>query len=409
MICACLDKNKCQKMAVKCLLFLTLVVLVDSLKLEQVFILSRHNVRAPLTKNLQRTSSLEWPPWDVPAGHLTEKGVLLEEIIGDYFSSWFKTKGLFTEKCPDPDSVYVYSNNKHRTIETAKVFSRTAFKNCNISIHYNLNEFERSDPVFAPIIRNSSDSFKEIYYRQLQYKLNNLHLEESYALLDRIVDLKNSDICKHDSFCDFNLKKDNILFAIGDEPDIYGPLSIGNVMVDNFLMSYYNGRPKEEIAWGRINSEEEWKSLLEIAKENQNVRFNNTQLSKDIARLMLNTIRDSFLKKELARKLTVLVGHDSNLNSVMAAFGFKKYDLPGQYEMWPIGGKLVFQKWRGDDSNLFLKIEYIYESMKQLRSGSILTVEDPPLIKLMELEKCKIDEDGFYSWEDFVKILETLY
>lgn len=399
-------------MAAKFFFFLAMTVIkVHSLKLEQVFILGRHNIRAPLTTVLQRTTSLEWPTWEVPAGHLTEKGGRLEEIMGDYFSLWFKNNGLFSEKCPDPDSIYIYSNNRQRTIETAKVFARTAFKNCNITVNFKLNahNLDQSDPVFAPIIRNNSESFKESSYRLMREKLNQLQLEDAYAVLDQIVDIKTSDICKYDSFCDFNMKKDDILLTVGEEPNIDGPLSIANFIVDFLLMSYYNGRSDKDIAWGKIETDDDWRSLLDITKENQNVRFNQSQISKDIARPMLNFIRNTFLNEYLARKLTMLVGHDSNLNTVMAAFGFKKYNLDGQYEFWPIGGKLVFQKWRDENSNLFLKIEYVYQSMKQLRNGTALSPDNPPFTKIMEIESCKIDEKGLCPWRDFVKILKTLY
>ncbi len=37
-------------------------------------------------------------------------------------------------------------------------------------------------------------------------------------------------------------------------------------------------------------------------------------------------------------KVSLLVGHDSNIGSVLVALGITDYSLPGQYEKTPIGG-----------------------------------------------------------------------
>ncbi|KAL0809348.1 hypothetical protein ABMA28_011555 [Loxostege sticticalis] len=390
-------------MAGRAFLFLNLAVLAASMELQQVFILSRHNIRAPLAEDLQRTTTLQWPEWNVPATYLTEKGIAVEEKMGEYFSKWLKSEGLFTDGCPNDDEVYIYSNNKQRTIKTANAFSRSAFKNCNVSTHYQNND--HLDLVFAPILKNTTDSFKEDWITHMQAKINNLYyLKDAYAILHRIVDIENSDLCKQKILCDF-ITKDVVVYTIGEEPNIKGPLAVGNSIVDFFLMSYYDGMPMENVAWGKLTQEEDWEKLLQITRENQNVRFNHSYLSKDISRPMLKFMRDEILKTP-ASKFTMLVGHDSNLNSVMAALEFDEYSLTGQLEKTPVGGKIVFQKWRDVDSNLYLKIEYVYYSMEQLRHGTKL---DSPLSATLQIKNCKVNQDGFCPWSDFVKVLSSLY
>ena len=46
-----------------------------------------------------------------------------------------------------------------------------------------------------------------------------------------------------------------------------------------------------------------------------------------------------------APKITLLVGHDSNIASLLTALDFKPYQLHDQQERTPIGGKIVFQRW----------------------------------------------------------------
>lgn len=53
----------------------------EGYQLQQVLIMSRHNLRAPLANNgsvLEQSTAKAWPQWDVPGGQLTTKGGVLE-------------------------------------------------------------------------------------------------------------------------------------------------------------------------------------------------------------------------------------------------------------------------------------------------------------------------------------------
>ncbi len=49
----------------------------EGYQLQQVLMMSRHNLRAPLANNgsvLEQSTPNKWPEWDVPGGQLTTKG-----------------------------------------------------------------------------------------------------------------------------------------------------------------------------------------------------------------------------------------------------------------------------------------------------------------------------------------------
>lgn len=53
----------------------------EGYQLQQVLMMSRHNLRAPLANNgsvLEQSTPNKWPEWDVPGGQLTTKGGVLE-------------------------------------------------------------------------------------------------------------------------------------------------------------------------------------------------------------------------------------------------------------------------------------------------------------------------------------------
>ena len=56
-------------------------------ELEKVLIFSRHGLRSPVEKDPQemaKYSPYAWAKWDVPSGHLTAKGTVLETYFGQY-------------------------------------------------------------------------------------------------------------------------------------------------------------------------------------------------------------------------------------------------------------------------------------------------------------------------------------
>ncbi len=71
----------------------------EGYQLQQVLMMSRHNLRAPLANNgsvLEQSTPNQWPEWDVPGGQLTTKGGVLEIYMGHYMREWLAELGMVT-------------------------------------------------------------------------------------------------------------------------------------------------------------------------------------------------------------------------------------------------------------------------------------------------------------------------
>ena len=69
-------------------------------KLEQVVVLSRHNIRSPLSEKGSVVSDItphEWFTWTSNPGELSLRGAMLETTMGQYFRLWLEKEGLFPE------------------------------------------------------------------------------------------------------------------------------------------------------------------------------------------------------------------------------------------------------------------------------------------------------------------------
>ena len=394
-------------MVSKLVALLLLVVLckgfvINNLKLKQVFILSRHNIRYPLGETLHTYSPKPWPqPAGVP-GELTPKGALLEGYMGEYISEWLKKEQFLPEGCPNEDTVYVYANTLGRTKATARAFVDSAFKSCNVTVNH-LNS-TGEDPLFYPAVHNTTEAYKEMVFKEIIRKTQNNHkLNAAFLELNKILNIKESDVCKKDGICDLTGAYNTITYKVGKEVWVEGPLFIGISSMDSFTMAYYDGSPIQDIAWGQITTPEKWRLLTEIPRQDHYIRY--TTLAEDIAKPLVNYLTKTFKNYDTMPKLMLLVGHDYNMNALATALGFQSWDdLPNQNEKYPIGGKYVFQRWT-DGENDFLKVEYVYPSWSQLRDGAKYSLDSPPERVVMRLNWCSTDRQGFCPWTEFIKKL----
>lgn len=352
----------------------------EGYQLQQVLMMSRHNLRAPLANNgsvLEQSTPNKWPEWDVPGGQLTTKGGVLEVYMGHYMREWLAEQGIVKSgECPPPDTVYAYANSLQRTVATAQFFITGAFPGCDIPVHHQ-EKMGTMDPTFNPMITDDSAAFSEQAVAAMEKELSKLQLTDSYQLLEKIVNYKDSPACKEKQQCSLVDGKNTFSAKYQQEPGVSGPLKVGNSLVDAFTLQYYEGFPMDQVAWGEIKSDQQWKVLSKLKNGYQDSLFTSPEVARNVAKPLVSYIDKALVTdRASAPKITVLVGHDSNIASLLTALDFKPYQLHDQNERTPIGGKIVFQRWHDSKANRdLMKIEYVYQSAEQLRNADALTLQ----------------------------------
>ncbi|MCX8649803.1 bifunctional glucose-1-phosphatase/inositol phosphatase [Gilliamella sp. B2776] len=391
---------------------------LDKYTLEQVIVFSRHGLRAPLsspTSTLGKITPNQWPQWDTPASYLTARGGVLESYFGHYFSEWFIDNKLLTgNTCPSEHEVYIYTNSLQRTIATGQYFTVGAFPGCIIPIMHK-EKLGTMDPVFFPVIRDDNPKFKKMAIISINQTANekgieglNQKLNQTYQDLSNILNYTQSTNCLTDKQCDFTNLPTQFIIEKGKEPGITGPLRIGTSIADAFILQYYEGAPLQDIAWGKIKSNQKFEQLVSIKEYYNSVLFGAPIIAKQVAANLINYINQAFSENNHT-KFTLLVGHDSNVASLLSALKIKSYKLPDQFEKTPIGGKIVFQKWRDNYSGkTLMKIEYFYQSTDQIRNLTQLNRNNPPHKVTLAMENCPIDTMGFCSFSIFKKFISNI-
>jgi len=383
------------------------------MQLQQVLMFSRHNLRAPLADNgsvLEQSTKKSWPQWSVPGGQLTTKGGVLEVYMGNYTRQWLAQQGLVQNgSCPDSSNVFVYANSLQRTVATAQFFVNGAFPGCDIAVTHQ-DAMGSMDPVFNPVITDDSEEFNKKALAAMTAENEKLALKPALQQLDKIVDYKSAPACNNKKQCDLS-SGDNVFSAEnGKEPNVSGPLKVGNSLMDAFTLQYYEGFPLEQVAWGQIKTPEQWKALSAIKNGYQDALFTSPEVAREVAAPLVDYIRSQLVDQDKANapKITLMVGHDSNIASLLSALQVKPYELPGTWENTPIGGQLVFERWHDAKNNKdLLKLEYVYQTADQLRDGEVLSLKNPPKRVTLQLEGCPTDGNGYCSWDQFTQALNV--
>lgn len=381
-------------------------------QLRQVILVSRHNLRTPLMReHTFLPDDKPVPQWNEAVGELTTKGGVLEVYMGHYLRQWLAQQGLTPAAgCPAPDSVFAYANAIQRTRATARFFLDGAWPGCELPVHHN-KTLDKMDPVFNPIITDGSADFRQRALAAMENVRRSASLDDSYHLLARIIDYRRSADCLQRQQCDLTRAQDVLTAQVNDEPHVKGPLSIGNALTDAFVLQYYEGMPLKAVAWGAIRDEKDWRALLALKNHYQDTLFSAPLIARNTVRSLATYMDDHFIEPaaQPAPAIALLVGHDSNLTALLAALEAEPYQLPGQLEKTPIGGVLLFQRWydpqRQQDR---LKVEYVYQTMQQLRDATPLSLQTPPQRVTLRLKGCPADAQGFCAWQDFARQMQQL-
>lgn len=142
----------------------------EKYSLKEVVVLSRHNIRSPLSNGgsvLGKLTPHQWTDWSSSASELTLRGGALETIMGQFFRKWLVKEGLFQENCvPSHDEMLVYANSMQRTIATARYFSAGFMPIADVHVQHRFSP-SKMDPIFFPRLTKVSEEFKKEALKQI--------------------------------------------------------------------------------------------------------------------------------------------------------------------------------------------------------------------------------------------------
>lgn len=371
--------------------------------LDQLVILSRHNIRSPLvSKNSVLTrltnSDYQWFPWEGSPGTLTAKGERLETKMGTFFQEWLEKKDFISKYSPDNYAFRFYANAKQRCQLTARSFAAALLPGQNPVVEMNA-PFDTMDPVFTPQMTKLSEEIVTRAQKEIQEEFGDLnaHVASAYALMEHVIDIAHAPA--YPDTTSFDQFPASVSFSLNAEPSMSGGLKMACTVSDALSLQYYEESDEKKAAFGHDLSFDDWVSISSVKEWYGDVLFTAPSVSVNVAHPLLQLILDEM--QDERRVFSFLCGHDSNVSSVLAALEAENVDLPGSIEKrTPIGCKLVFETFCGADGVKYADILMIYATAAQLRSEAALSYSNPPAGVKIKLKGLKENADGLYTLID---------
>ena len=384
--------------------------------LDKVVVLSRHNIRSPLSGSgslLGDITPHKWFDWTSNPSELSLRGAMLETQMGQYFRLWLEDEGLFPENYrPEDGAVRFYANAKQRTQATARYFSAGLLPVAVVPVERHA-EYDTMDPTFDPVLHFCNDEYAEDAVAQIAEKggvasLEGIHakLLDAIELLMDVTDMDQSEAYRSGKFGDLLADGTTIKLEVGKEPDMTSPIKTATSVADALTFQYYEMADDRAAAFGHDLTRDDWLKIHSIVDAYTETLFEAPLVAVNTAHPLLQEIRAELTTE--GRKFSFLCGHDSNIASVLAALGAGEYELPDTVEpRTPIGVKLVFETWSSKDGEACAKVRLVYQSTEQLRGMIPLSLENPPMSVELDLPGLERNADGYYRLDDVLGCLQN--
>lgn len=379
--------------------------------LSRMVILSRHNIRSPLSgsgSTLGKMTTHEWTEWSAPTGELTLRGGMRETAMGQYFRQYLVEQGLMPENWqPSGEAVRFYANSMQRTIATAQYFAAGLLPVANQTIEYHC-DLGTMDPVFTPQLTYVDEAFcaqamEEIAAMGGAQGLRGITaaLQDHYRLLEKVLDFQNSEYAKENGITALPDDEPQIHLEVNKEPSVTGSLKTATSASDALVLQYFEEPDDAKAAFGNALTWEQWCDIAHITDTYTTVLFTAPSVAVNVAHPLLMELESELTAQ--GRQFSFLCGHDSNVASVLAALGVEDYALlESVSQETPIGCKLVFACWTGPDGGDYAEVSLVYQTVEQLRGCRMLDLNNPPQKVKLSFAGLNANADGLYRLEDLL-------
>ena len=372
-------------------------------ELKEVVVMSRHNIRSPLTSGgaaYMRVTPYEWFKWTSPSSQLSQRGGVLETEMGQFFRKWVVSAGLLPDNYrPVGDEVLFYANSRQRTFTTAKYFSAGFLPFANVEIQHKYDE-DKMDPVFKAQFTKMNDEYRQ----QILAEMETLHggpeawmqsVQPTLTLMEEVIDMAHSPAAANDT-AKFRFDDTQFQLEKGDEPKLTGGFKLGYSVSDALVLQCYES--EDMAAFGHELTEEQWRDICRVKEVHDGLLYSTHSAAVNLAYPLVSRIREELANAN--RKFTFLCGHDVNLTSIGAALRLNLPETENALEVrTPIGSKLVFEKW-SDGGEDYVAINLVYPKYKQMHARTLLSLEEPPMVQTVTIEGLTANSDGLYRLAD---------
>jgi 4-phytase/acid phosphatase len=356
------------------------------LKLERVVMLMRHGVRPPTKQQVTPagTNPSPWPQWDVDFGELTGHGRDAVRLLGQWDRINWAARGLLPATgCPANGDVEVAASAKSRTQATARALVEGMAPDCGINVAFPADK--RDDVEFHPLDTRAVAIDADVALKAVQALMPAGGMAAEVQAQAPLFALLNQAMgCTPAAACDISKMPAGLERKDGDRPGVGNPFGVASTASQTFLLEYLEGKPMKDVAWGHL-TREQISTLLKFHA----LKFRYEGRAPYVAARAATPLAARMLAAvEHGAKLTVLVGHDTNIADLGGML-----DLHWQVPSYPAddpppGGAIGFEVLADPSGAQFVRAFYRSQTMDQVRELQKLDAGNPASYQYIPIPGC---------------------
>jgi len=349
------------------------------LTIQKVIIFMRHSVRSPTKSKavLDQWSSRRWPSWSTKPGFLSENGVFLARMMGLGISTYYRhyiNRYTLSDK---HFQLKVFADNMERTIATGASVVEGFRPIQHVTVEHILHG---KDPLFHAVKMNACPVNKLItkkhYLQSISHSLLNNYKYGIY--MDEMKNILCPDLNKNvAAACALNRPNKVV---IKNHVNINGALHVANAVGESFLMEYADGKPCNQVGWGKVCSLKVMSHMLylrnlyaKIAREDHYyARHGATPVMKLIVSILGSTNRyqvPAQVPNSLSRaNMLILIGHDVNISEISGMLHLR-YQLIAQPDRTPPDMALAFELLQARNGQRYIGLRIFYFKLEEMRNA----------------------------------------
>ena len=383
--------------------------------LDRVVILSRHNLRAPLSSNGSVPSELtphEWIQWSAGSSELTLKGGIEETSMGQYFRKWLDQEGLIPENSiPEEGEVRFNARDKQRCRATARYFAAGLFPLADIEVEYP-GDSKGTEDFMKPVLHFYSDAYAEDATAQVAALGGDAGFDgladqtrDAIKLIMDIVDMQDSEAYQSGRYGDLLTDGSGYEMEADKEPNLTGAIQTAYQVGDALLLQYYEAPDAAEAAFGHALAKDDWAAIGQFMSTCLEMKHGAPLVAANITNPLLRELEAELKNKQ--RKFSFFCAHDCTVLGTLSALGAELDALPDSIETKaPIGVKLMFERLRDREGQAWYRVSMVYRSTDQIRSAEMLTLDNPPLKYVLSFEGVETNGDGLIAEADLFSLFD---
>jgi 4-phytase/acid phosphatase len=360
-----------------------LVFAPPALQTENIVLLMRHGVRPPTHEPALDPAIAPdpWPVWEVADGDLTPHGAQAIALLAAYDRNIFAAAGIVPATgCPPAGSVTIYADVDERTVKTAESYAAALAPGCGLAVGHAATA---SDPLFAAL-DNPPQNFDAKRAKAAMIAASAIDVKNPVAAQPAMFQHMQNVLDPHGhAFLDLPSKLS--AKTPGHAPKLSGPIAEGSSASEDFLLEYLDDKPMADVGWGRV-SVRDVATLLAFHPLEYTITARAPYVADIAAAPLARRIEAGLTGDE---KLTVLVGHDTNIADLGGMLGL--HWAPGGYpaDDPPPGGGIVLVRLRDPATGeQYITAAYQVQTMAQIRDLTPLDAANPPAIQPLPIPGC---------------------